>query len=116
MLRLKGYSKVSNVEFAIIEPDGNISVIPTSQTRPATPKDLNINTKYEGITLPLIIDGEIQYNNLRFAKLDTTWLKQEIKTFGAQKPEDVFLAELDTEGKLYIDLFSGGTNSKPSMF
>jgi len=38
LLRLQGYSKISDVEFAIIEPDGNLSVIPTSQSRPITPK------------------------------------------------------------------------------
>ncbi len=76
LLRLQGYAKVSDVEFAIIEPDGNLSVIPTSQSRPVTPNDLKLATQYEGITLPLIIDGEIQYNNLKFAKLDTAWLNQ----------------------------------------
>jgi len=104
LLRLKGYAKVADVEFAIIEPDGNLSVIPKSQSRPVTPNDLNVATQYEGITLPLIIDGEIQYNNLKFAKLDVAWLNQEIMKAGAKRAEDVFLAELDTTGKLLIDL------------
>lgn len=116
LLRLQGYAKVSDVEFAIIEPDGNLSVIPTSQSRPVTPKDLKIDTQYEGIALPLIIDGEIQYNNLKFAKLDTAWLNQEIKKSGASNPEDVFLAELDTTGKLSIDLFKANVDNKPGIF
>ena len=116
LLRLQGYVKVSDVEFAIIEPDGNLSVIPTSQSRPVTPNDLKIDTQYEGITLPLIIDGEIQYNNLKFAKLDTAWLNQEVRKAGASKPEDVFLAELDTTGKLSIDLFKDPVDNKPGIF
>lgn len=116
LLRLQGYANVSDVEFAIIEPDGNLSVIPASQNRPVTPNDLNINTKYEGITLPLIIDGEIQYNNLKFAKLDTAWLNQEISKSGVSKPEDVFLAELDTSGMLHIDLLHKIIKNKPGIF
>ena len=114
-LRLQGYSKVCDVEFALIEPNGNLSVIPKSQSRPVTPADLNLNTQYEGITLPLIIDGEIQYNNLKFAKLDLVWLKENIKKFGASSIEDVFLAELDTTGKLNVDLFNTPLD-KPSIF
>lgn len=116
LLRLQGYAKVSDVEFAIVEPDGNLSVIPTSQSRPVTPNDLKIDTQYEGISLPLIIDGEIQYNNLRFAKLDVAWLNQEIKKSGTSKAEDIFLAELDTTGKLSIDLFKDSNEKKPGVF
>lgn len=116
LLRLQGYAKVSDVEFAIIEPDGNLSVIHTSQSRPVTPNDLKIDTQYEGLSLPLIIDGEIQYNNVKFAKLDSAWLNQEIKKLGALKAEDVFLAELDTTGKLSVDLFKSHIDKKPEIF
>lgn len=116
LLRLKGYSKVSDVEFAIIEPNGNLSVIPKSQSRPVTPKDLNISTQYEGITLPLIIDGDIQHSNIKFAKLDVSWLNEEIKKFGVASAGDVFLAELDSTGKLTIDLYDDRIIAKPSMF
>lgn len=115
LLRLQGYAKVSDVEFAIIEPDGNLSVIPVSQSRPVTPKDLKLDTQYEGITLPLIIDGEIQYNNLRFSKLDILWLNQEIKKSGASGAEAVFLAELDTTGKLTVDLLKPPFGNKPGI-
>jgi uncharacterized membrane protein YcaP (DUF421 family) len=116
VLRLQGYAKVSDIEFAIIEPDGNLSVIPTSQSRPVTPNDLKIDTQYEGISLPLIIDGEIQYNNLKFARLDVAWLKQEIKKSGASGAEDIFLAELDTTGKLKMDLSKDPVSRKPGVF
>ncbi|MDP4180541.1 MAG: DUF421 domain-containing protein [Bacillota bacterium] len=116
LLRLQGYAKVSDVEFAIIEPDGNLSVIPTSQSRPVTPNDLKIETQYEGISLPLIIDGEIQYSNLKYAKLDREWLNGEIKKLGAAGTEDVFLAELDTTGKLIVDLYKSPVGDKPNIF
>lgn len=116
LLRLQGYAKISDVEFAIIEPNGNLSVIPTSQSRPVNPSDLKIDTQYEGISLPLIIDGEIQYTNLKFSKLDVAWLDQEIKKAGVSRPEEVFLAELDTTGRLSIDLFKDPTDKKPGIF
>lgn len=116
LLRLQGYSKVSDVEFAIIEPDGNVSVIPTSQSRPVSPNDLKLDTLYEGITLPLIIDGEIQYNNLRFAKLDINWLDKKMAEHNVSKAEEVFLAELDSSGNLYFDLFKDNLGKKPGIF
>jgi len=116
LLRLQGYARISDVEFAILEPNGNLSVIPKSQSRPVTPNDLKLETKYEGISLPLIIEGELQYNNLKFAKLDTDWLAQEIKKHGAAGVEDVFLAELDTTGKLNVDLYRHPVNVKPGTF
>jgi len=116
LLRLQGYAKVSDVEFAIIEPDGNLSVIPASQNRPVTPGDLKIDTSYEGISLPLIMDGEIQYNNLKYARLDTAWLNREIGRSGAARAEEVFLAELDTNGKLSVDLYKAPVDNKPGVF
>ena len=116
LLRLQGYARISDVEFAILEPTGNLSVIPKSQSRPVTPKDLKLETQYEGITLPLIIDGELQYNNLRFANLDTNWIIQEIKKHGAAGVEDVFVAELDTMGNLHVDLFSHPVKAGPDTF
>lgn len=104
-LRLKNYTKVSDVEFAIIEPDGQLSVIPKSQERAVKVSDLNMNTKYEGLALPLILDGEIQYSNLKYANLDTNWLNTEIKKAGASNIEGIFLAELDTQGNLYVSFY-----------
>ncbi|HEX3045103.1 MAG TPA: YetF domain-containing protein, partial [Bacillota bacterium] len=51
LLRLKGYAAIADVEFAILEPDGNLSVLPKSQSRPVLPRDLQINTEYEGLAL-----------------------------------------------------------------
>lgn len=90
--------------------------MPKSQVRPVQPKDLKIETKYEGLSLPLILDGEIQYNNLRHINLDINWLNQEIKKAGGERVEEVFLAELDTEGKLYVDFYNDKTGRKPLRF
>lgn len=103
-LRVKGYPNVSDVEFAIMEPLGKLSVIPKSQSRPLTPKDLQISTEYEGLGLPLILDGDIQYKNLEYANLTEEWLRGELLKFNLTDIDRIFLAELNTQGQLYFDL------------
>lgn len=57
----------------------------------------------------------LSYNNLKFAKPDLQWLSQEIRKSGASVAEEVFLAELDTTGKLYVDLFKSPVKNKPGV-
>ncbi|RDC50628.1 DUF421 domain-containing protein [Acinetobacter sp. RIT592] len=116
-LRLKNYPKISDVDYAIVEPDGQISVIPKSQHRAVTPKDLNIKTKYEGLGLPLIIDSQIQYRNLEYANLNIKWLNNEIEK-SQSNIENISIAELDNQGQLYICLYKDIADSKknPPIF
>lgn len=112
---MKGYTNLHDVEFAVLEPSGKMSVIPKSQARPLQPRDMNIPTQYEGLALPLIINGNIQWLNLRWAKLDETWLKQQLQANGVTNVEDVALAQLDTSGRLYVDRFYQGGNETPQI-
>ncbi|AZR73159.1 hypothetical protein BBF96_07035 [Anoxybacter fermentans] len=110
-LREKNIFKVSDVEFALMETDGKISVLPKSQNRPVTPKDLNLDTKYEGLPTELIIDGKIIYQNLEQNNLDVQWLKDQLRAQQVNSVEEVNLAQLGTDGKLYIDLKSDNFQS-----
>ena len=101
-LRLKNYPNISDVEYAILETSGELSVIPKSQKRAVTPVDLNIDTRYEGLALPLIMDGQFKNNNISRVGVDVGWLKGELEKFGIKSPEEVLLASLDTQGKLFI--------------
>jgi uncharacterized membrane protein YcaP (DUF421 family) len=103
-LRVKGFANIADVEFAILETSGNLSVIPKSQKRPVTPEDLQIDTEYEGLPVPLIIDGRIQYDNLAEVNLTADWLKNELGKFNITEIKDVFLASLDTQGKLFFQI------------
>lgn len=102
LLRMQGFANVSDIEIAIFEPNGNLSVLPKSQNRPLTPQDMKIETQYEGLALPLIIDGRIQYDNLKYAKLDMNWLNHELHKNGKNHPEKILLAELNSSGNLYL--------------
>lgn len=102
MLRLKGYSSLSEVDCAIVEPNGNVSVIPKSRERPLKPKDMNIPTSYEGLSIPLIIDGRINGDNLNYTNHDEAWLMNQLNTKGIQDVTDALLAELNSQGTLFV--------------
>ncbi|WP_333870300.1 DUF421 domain-containing protein [Desulforamulus putei] len=103
-LRAKNFPNIADVEFAILETSGEISVVPKSQKRPVNPADLNIPTKYEGIPMTLIIDGYVFDNNLNKINLTREWLKKELQKFGVSDFKQVLLASLDTEGNLFYQL------------
>jgi len=107
-LRIKNVPNIADVEFAILETNGQLSVIPKSQKRPVNPEDLNIPTKYEGLPLDLIIDGIAIEKNLSQAGLDMDWLKSEINKSGIDNVKNVLFATLDTNGNLYCQKKLGG--------
>ncbi len=107
MLRHQGVFSIANVEFAVLEPSGQLSVLKKSQHRPVTPADLNLPTPYEGLGTALISDGQIRERNLKMVGLDETWLQRELSHRGLSLPE-IMLAQLDTSGQLYIDLRDDG--------
>ncbi|MCX7923181.1 MAG: DUF421 domain-containing protein [Clostridia bacterium] len=107
-LRSKDMANIADVEFAILETNGQLSIIPKSQKRPINPQDLHISTNYEGLPLDFIVDGDINYKNLEKVKLDENWLRQELSKFNVSNLKDVFFASLDSDGNLYYQLKSEG--------
>lgn len=102
-LREKDVFDISDVEFAIAETDGVLTVLKKSQKRPATPQDLGIPTSYEGLPSELIVDGKIIYQNLKQNNLDEEWLITQLKAKGFNNPDDIAYASLDVQGNLYVD-------------
>lgn len=103
-LRSKNAPNISDVEYAILETSGNLSVIPKSQKRPVMAADLNISTTYEGIPTALIIDGHVFRKNLNKINLTEQWLKEELKKFNVNNLKDVLFASIDSEGKLFYQV------------
>jgi uncharacterized membrane protein YcaP (DUF421 family) len=104
-LRQKQAFNLADVEFAVVEPNGALSVLLKSQLQPVTPADLNLPTPYRGLAVELIMDGHVQEANLRQLNLSREWLEQEIAARG-HRVQDVYYAEIDTTGGLYVDLRS----------
>ncbi|MBM7556392.1 uncharacterized membrane protein YcaP (DUF421 family) [Halanaerobacter jeridensis] len=103
MLRVKGIFNPSQIEFAILETSGKLSVLKKSQHQNLTPQDMNLDSNYKGLNVEVIYDGQVIKENLKQFKLDTQWLENQLKQAGISSSREVFLATLDTEGILYID-------------
>ncbi len=101
-LRVKNVPNIADVEFAILETNGELSVIPKSQKRPATPEDMKLATQFEGLPYVLIMDGKVQTDNLRQAAKSDYWLQQELKKQNIPDMNQVLLASLDSSNNLYI--------------
>ncbi len=103
-LRQRGIFDLQEIEYAILETNGKISVLKKSQNRPISPADLNLTTKYAGLASVLISDGDILQENLTRNNLDLAWLNQQLSRQGITDKNKVFLAVLASDHSLYIDL------------
>jgi uncharacterized membrane protein YcaP (DUF421 family) len=110
-LRQKDVFEMSDVEFALLETDGKVSVLKKSQAQPITPASLNLPTSYRGVSTELIVDGEILYQNLEQLDLSVQWLDEELNKKGISDHREVVYASLDTQGNLYIDKFDDNLSS-----
>ena len=103
-LRLGGVYNISDVESAILETNGRISIQLKADKQPTTPSDLNILTSKQGLCANVIIDGKILNEQLRLLNRDKEWLIDEIKKQNIESVEQVFFASVDAQGTLFIDL------------
>jgi uncharacterized membrane protein YcaP (DUF421 family) len=113
-LREKGYFDLSQVEFAILETNGALSVLPKSQYRPLTPRDLGLKTRYEGMMSEIIVDGQVIYQNLVQNNLDEKWLMEELMKQGIQDLDQVSYAGLGSDGNLYVDKVQDQLGDRPT--
>ena len=102
-LRIKGYFDLSNVEYAIMETTGDISILPKENYRPTILKDISVPTTQSSLSANVIIDGNIMEANLRNMKKDRKWLDNEVSSRG-YKIKDVILMTLDSEDNINIQL------------
>jgi uncharacterized membrane protein YcaP (DUF421 family) len=101
-LRLKNVSDITDVEYAILETSGQLSVILKSEYRPLQPRDMQIQPEQALLPVTLIIDGDIIQENIARINKSTEWLQQQLKKNGIDNINSVFLACLDSQGKLYF--------------
>lgn len=111
-LRIKNFPNIADVEYAILETNGQLSVIPKSQKRPLNPQDMSIKTDYEGITIDVIIDGNVIENNLKTAGKDRKWLQNELRKQQYSRPEEILFACVDPIGNLFCQPHQKGDGSK----
>lgn len=102
--RLKDVFNIGDIEFAILETSGSLSIQLKSVNQPLTPKDMNIKTDYKGLCVNLIIDGKILDEHLKAIGKDTKWLNNELHKKGVKNISDVLLAYIDSSKKINIYL------------
>ncbi len=103
-LRKRSAFKVADVEFAIMEPSGDINVLLARKNQPLTAKHLGIKVAPEEEPQAVIMDGEIMDEALATIGFNRGWLKTELDKIGVTI-ENVFLGQVDSYGQLYVDLF-----------
>ena len=101
-LREKNISRVADVEFAILETTGKLSVFPKAGQRPLTPEDLDIVVKPTNIATSLIVDGAVDYDKLSAIGKSPAWLDQQIVALGFESVKEVFYAAWDGQ-TLHVD-------------
>lgn len=99
--RVNGYFDLSQIDTAILEPNGKISFLPVSTNRPATPSDFGIEPTQEELFANIIVDGQILERNLRHVGKDHNWLKQQLNGQNIHDVNDVFLAICDKQGAFH---------------
>lgn len=108
-LRAKGSLDLSKVEYAILETDGRLTVIPYPAEQPATAAMLHIPTPDGGYPLAVISDGRVLSENLRLCSKDEAWLQNALSERGIRSPREVFLMTVNAADQIYL----AGKETKP---
>ncbi|MCY6356822.1 YetF domain-containing protein [Clostridium sp. ZS2-4] len=103
-LRLKGFYNIQDIAYAVLETSGELSIMPKTEITPASKKDLNIPVQQEKLPVTLILDGKINYNNLKIINKDMDWLNSKLSSNNIANPSKVFVAILNTENKIFFQM------------
>ena len=100
--RLRGNNVVNlgDVEYAILETSGQVTVILKPEKRNTIPEDFNILPEYEGIPYDLVVDGKVMNKNLKIIGKDYNWLKKQVEKFD-MTPEEALVVTIDGKGQIF---------------
>ena len=101
-LRLQGYTDLASIRYAVLETNGQLSILPYARKQPPSAEDMDVPVVDTGLPLVLINDGRLISANLKRRGLDERWLDKQLKKHGANKVQDVFLLTVDEEQQTYF--------------
>lgn len=101
-LRNQGILDISSVQYAVLETDGKLNVVPFAAERPATAGQLGIAVADEGYPFIVINNGRVLQGNLRHLGRDLNWLDRQLKQNGLSSPKQVFLMTAEKTGRIYL--------------
>ena len=104
MMRQSGYYSFEQIMYAIIETNGKISLIPTSENAPATAKDVNVNNPPPELPHVVISDGKLIKEQLKALKIDHKKLNKILLKLNTQNIKDILVMSIDKEGKIYYQI------------
>ena len=107
MCRIKGFFDLKNVHTAILETNGDLSIIPIAKERPVTPSDLNLTPSQDVLLANVIIDGRILKNNLKSTGNNERWLEKQLSAHGVTDIKEIVLATYDSNNNklnIYVKL------------
>ena len=111
-IRISGYFDLSEVEYAIMEANGTLSILPKPEYKPVTLKDMNLKAGKEALCANVIIDGKIMHNNLDNINKDEKWLNKGLKVKGYSDISKILLATVDINEKIVIYERNNNIDSK----
>ena len=100
--RTEGYFDLAQIQTALLEHNGRVSILPQAQARPATPKDLELQPRQDFLSTVVIMDGVVQWDALTRLGVNEVWLQKQLKSKHGGKPEEIFLALCDHEKELTV--------------
>lgn len=99
-LRAQNVDSIADVEYAILETSGQLSVIEKPEKRNTKPEDFGIMPEYEGLAYDLVIDGIIMYENLKVLGKNYKWLKKEVNKFNIE-PEEALIVTINGKNEIF---------------
>ena len=102
LCRQEGFFILDDIQTAIFEYNGRLTILPKSNKRPTNPEDLNISPNPEYISTEVIMDGRILEENLKRMGLDHIWLEKQIKEQGFKNPKEILLGVCDQNKQLTL--------------
>lgn len=102
MCRQEGYFNLDDIQTAIFEYNGRLTILPKSNKRPANPKDMNLSPNPEYISTEVIMDGKILNENLQRMGVNETWLEKQLKNQGYKNAKEIYLGLCDENKQLTL--------------
>ncbi len=100
-LRIQGYTDLTTIKFAVLETNGQLSVLPFAREKPVTAGQMELTPQETGLPVILISDGRLLSQNLKMCGYEQIWLKKQLSTHGLTSPRQVFLLTVDQQGNTY---------------
>ena len=106
LCRQEGYFNLGDIQTAVFEYNGKLSILPKSTKRPLNPEDMELSPKPEHIGTEIIMDGRVMDVNLKRKGLDDDWLQKELKKQGYKSAKEIFLGICYDENQLTLFCYS----------